>query len=177
MRIVAGKLGGRTFESPKGHRTHPMSEKVRGALFNMLGDVENLTVLDAFAGSGALSLEALSRGATSATAIDLDKKAAQIIQQNAKSLGVIDQLKIIRANASSWSDNNPDRRFDVVLLDPPYDDTRTNLLQKLVHHVSLDGIIIISLPPNTPLSLSNECQLLTTKSYGDAELHAYQRVK
>jgi 16S rRNA (guanine966-N2)-methyltransferase len=65
MRVVAGSLKGRIFNEPSGHQTHPMSEKVRGALFNALGDIEGLSVLDAFAGSGALSFEAVSRGAKS----------------------------------------------------------------------------------------------------------------
>src|SRR5579883_2683533 len=106
MRIVAGTLGGRQFEAPKGHRTHPMSDKVRGALFNMLGDISGLTVFDAFAGSGALSFEAISRGAKSAVAVDIDKSAHKTILKNAKQLGVPAQLKAIRANASGWSDNN-----------------------------------------------------------------------
>ena len=60
MRVISGKFGGQLFDAPKGHRTHPMSEKVRGALFSVLGDISGLTVLDAFAGSGALSIEAIS---------------------------------------------------------------------------------------------------------------------
>jgi 16S rRNA (guanine966-N2)-methyltransferase len=75
VRIIAGSLKGRTFSEPHGHRTHPMSEKVRGALFNALGDIEGLTFLDAFAGSGALSFEAASRGAKSVIAIDKDGPA------------------------------------------------------------------------------------------------------
>ena len=72
MRVIAGRLGGRNFDSPKTQRTHPMSDKVRGALFNALGDLGGLTVLDAFAGSGACSLEAASRGATEVLAIDIN---------------------------------------------------------------------------------------------------------
>ena len=67
MRIIAGSLGGRVFKAPSGHRTHPMSEKIRGAIFNALGDISDLTVLDAFTGSGALCFEAVSRGVANAT--------------------------------------------------------------------------------------------------------------
>ena len=86
MRIVSGQLKGQQFQSPHGHRTHPMAEKVRGALFNILGDIEGLTFLDAFAGSGALAFEAASRAAASVTAIDKDSSAHQIIEHNLKDL-------------------------------------------------------------------------------------------
>src|SRR3990167_9930034 len=121
MRIIAGKLGGRQFQPPSGHKVHPMSDKMRGALFNILGDVLGLTVLDAFTGSGALSFEAISRGASKVTAIDKDKTAHFQVQKNIKDLQLEDEIKAIRANANSWSDNNLDAEFDLVLLDPPYD--------------------------------------------------------
>jgi 16S rRNA (guanine966-N2)-methyltransferase len=79
MRVIAGFLGGRNFDSPGGHRTHPMSDKVRGAVFGVLGDIKGLSVLDAFAGSGALSIEAVSRGAKYAVAIDVDKRAHAVM--------------------------------------------------------------------------------------------------
>ena len=88
MRVVAGFLGGQIFESPHGHRTHPMSEKVRGAIFSALGDIKGLNVLDAFSGSGALAIEAISRGAKTATAVEVDKRAHQVIQDNLKKLNI-----------------------------------------------------------------------------------------
>src|ERR1019366_3014872 len=107
MRIIAGKFGGRVIESPKARRTHPMSEKARGGLFNMLGELDGLSVLDAFAGSGALSLEAVSRGAKHVTAIDIDKKAQVAIKKNIQTLDADGFVKPILAGAGSWSDNNP----------------------------------------------------------------------
>src|SRR5665213_172068 len=100
MRIIAGSLGGRSFTSPRSNRTHPMSDKARGGLFNALGDIDDLTILDAFAGSGALSFEAISRGAASAVAVDIDKNAYQSIQENIVSLNLKDKVKAIRANVS-----------------------------------------------------------------------------
>src|SRR3954465_12488188 len=97
MRIIAGQLKGQQFQAPHGHKTHPMSDKVRGALFNVLGDIEGLTFLDAFAGSGALAFEAASRGAKAVTAIDRDSSAHKILEQNAKELG-LKSVKIIKAN-------------------------------------------------------------------------------
>src|SRR4051812_43097697 len=99
MRIIAGTMGGRTFSSPHGHRTHPMSDKMRGALFNTLGDIGGLTILDAFAGSGALSFEAVSRGARHATAIDSDRSAQQTITENIRSLSLNKHVKLIKASA------------------------------------------------------------------------------
>jgi len=71
VRIIAGYLSGRQFNSPRSNRTHPMSDKARGGLFNSLGDISGLSLLDAFAGSGALSFEAISRGTASSVAVDI----------------------------------------------------------------------------------------------------------
>jgi 16S rRNA (guanine966-N2)-methyltransferase len=175
MRIIAGSLGGRQFDAPKGNRTHPMSEKARGGLFSALGDIEGLTVLDAFAGSGAVSLEAISRGAKHATAIDIDKTAIKIVDDNAKKLGINDKLKAIRANASGWSDNNPDAKFDIIICDPPFDQLKIQLIQKLVNHLGKDGIFIVNIPGNiTPFELK-QLQIIKNKSYGDNQLVFYKR--
>jgi len=122
MRIIAGSLGGRIFESPHGHRTHPMSEKIRGAIFNALGDINGLSVLDPFAGSGALCFEAISRGANNAVALDADKKAYTIIKKNIATLGLEDSVTASRIYVDSWSKRNQKEMFDLVLLDPPYND-------------------------------------------------------
>lgn len=177
MRIVSGSLGGRLFSSPHGHRTHPMSEKVRGALFNSLGDIGGLTVLDAFAGSGALSFEAISRGAGSALAIDSDKSAQRAIIENVQALKLSDKIKLIKANAYGWSRNNPDELFDVVLLDPPFTNLQEELLAKLAAHSKPGGTVVLSLPPTSNFSLpSTIYHLLSTKFYGDAQLVFYHRV-
>src|SRR3954451_4433743 len=119
MRIIAGHLKGRLIQTPHGHKTHPMSDKMRGALFNVLGDIEGLTFLDAFAGSGALVFEAASRGAKSVTAIDRDTSAHKVLEQNAKDLG-LKSVKVVRANTGGWSIHNAEKSFDILLLDPPY---------------------------------------------------------
>lgn len=175
MRIIAGSLGGRTFQSPPGHRTHPMSERVRGAIFNMLGDITGLTLLDAFAGSGALSFEAISRGAKHAIAIDVDKSAARTVKENAETLGIIDQVKAIRASASGWSDNNPSAQFDIVFAAPPYDDLQIPIVQKLVRHVRPDGIFVLDWPGKLELLELPELEHLTVKQYGDAQISVYRR--
>lgn len=175
MRVIAGSLGGRTFEAPRGHRTHPMGDKVRGALFNILGDIEGLTVFDAFAGSGALSIEAISRGAKSALAIDLDKEAYQTIQQNIETLGLEEVITVMRKNVAGWSRNNQHMQFDIVLADPPYNDIRPVLLQKLIPQVKPGGVFVLSWPGNEPVRKFEGVDVLTAKSYGDAQLVFYRR--
>lgn len=174
MRIIAGRLGGRQFDSPKGHRTHPMSDKVRGALFNMLGDITGLTLLDAFAGSGALSFEAISRGAASVIDIDIDKSAHQTINSNAKQLGIDAQIKIIRANASGWSDNNPAAQFDIVIVAPPYDDLQLPLVQKLTRHSKAGGIFVVDWPGKVTAPELVGMTMVDQKNYGDAQLIFYR---
>ena len=175
MRIIAGTLGGRSLHEPHGHRTHPMSEKIRGALFNALGDIEGLTFLDAFAGSGALSFESISRGAGGVTAIDIDKKAVQAMKQSAKELGVEGKIKVTRANVSSWSDNNQDEHFDIVFAAPPYDDLQEELVRKLTKHTKVGGLYVLDLPGDRqPLALSG-LELITAKLYGDAQLAFYRK--
>jgi 16S rRNA (guanine966-N2)-methyltransferase len=175
MRIIAGRLGGRSFEAPRGHRTHPMGDKIRGALFNILGDIDGLTVLDAFAGSGALSFEAISRGAASALAIDIDKEAHQTIQANIALLGLNEQVIVMRKNVAGWSRNNKAKTFDLVLADPPYDDIRPQLLQSLVVQVKPDGLFVLSWPGSEPTRDFRNTTVLTTKSYGDAQLIFYRK--
>ena len=145
MRIIAGFLGGREFQSPPGHRTHPMSDKVRGALFNVLGDIEGLTLLDVFAGSGALGFEAISRGAKYVLSIEIDKTTHSNILKNIKALDIKDsEIKAVRAGAASWSANNSGAKFDLVICDPPYDKLQISLLQKLSRHLKPKGLFVLS---------------------------------
>ena len=88
MRIIAGRLGGRVFSTPHSARTHPMADRVRGALFNVLGDLSGLTVFDPFTGSGALAYEAVSRGAATVLCIDTDKAAQKTVKENISALGI-----------------------------------------------------------------------------------------
>jgi 16S rRNA (guanine966-N2)-methyltransferase len=175
VRIIAGVLGGRHFKSPRNHRTHPMSDRVRGSLFNAIGDIEDLTILDAFAGSGALSFESISRGARSAIAIDIDKNATEIISENAKMLGIQNKIKTIRANASGWSDNNPDLQFDIVFIAPPYDDLQLMLLNKLTRHLKINGIFVLDWPGANLQPAFNNLKIIHRKDFGDAQLVFYRK--
>lgn len=175
LRIISGSLGGRAIDAPHGHKTHPMSEQIRGALFNVLGDVSGLTLLDAFTGSGAIAVEAVSRGAKNVIAIDSDKNAFKTAHTNASNLNIVDKLKVTQANISSWIDNNPDAKFDVVICDPPYDNVKPALLSKVADTTQDGGIVVLSLPPKTDLNLGDNFNLVQSKSYGDATLAFYRK--
>lgn len=178
MRIIAGSLGGRVFEAPGTHRTHPMSERVKGALFNVLGDLDSLTVLDAFAGSGALGFEAVSRGAKHVFLIDNDRVAQKTIAENIKSLDIVDKVKLIKATANAWLSTNEDAVFDIVLCDPPYDDLQASLLRRLAERTKVNGIVVFSLPPKVEIPLDiDRFELVQSKDYGDARLVFYRRIR
>ena len=174
MRVIAGRLGGRTFESPRTHRTHPMSEKARGAIFNALGDINELTVLDAYAGSGALAIEAVSRGAKHVTAIDVDVEAVKSMSKAVKELGVDDQMQVLRKNISGWSRNNQHRQYDIVLADPPYDDIRPDVIERLGVHVADGGVLVLSWPGSEAVRELVGLEIASKKSYGDIQLVFYQ---
>ena len=123
MRIIAGTAGGRRFEAPEGSGTRPTLDRVRENLFNILQmKIRNARVLDLFAGSGALSLEALSRGAASAVLVDSDRAASRIQRKNVEALDMADRAEV---RLCDWhravSDLSRDgRKFELIFLDPPY---------------------------------------------------------
>lgn len=174
MRIIAGKLGGRSFDSPRGHRTHPMSDKARGALFNALGDVNGLRFLDAFAGSGGLAFEAVSRGAKSAIAVEIDKSAHKTIVENIAKLGLAESVKAVRANVTGWSANNPNARFDLVVCDPPYDDLKPGSIERLVCHIVENGLLVLSWPSRLSIPEFSGLIVIRQLSFGDAQLIIYK---
>lgn len=175
MRIIAGTLGGRQFDAPRGHKTHPMSDKARGALFNMLGDIAGMTVLDPFAGSGALSFEAVSRGAASAVAIERDKVAQKVIAGNVSHLGLSDQVTLIRAVTTSWLYRNAQRKFDLVLCDPPYNDPQFRTLDRLVKRLNPGGLLVLSWPIREDVPTFVGLHEVEQRSYGDMQLVFYRR--
>lgn len=176
MRIIAGYLGSRTFDAPKGHRTHPMGDRVRTALFNTLGDIKGLTVLDAFGGSGALSFEAVSRGAAHATILESDRSAYSVIRINIESLKLEDKVQLLKIFAKAWSTRNQSQLFDLVFCDPPYDDLQEKTLEKLARHVKPGGIAVYSLPPHGDIRIPGDSfELVEKKVYGDATLAFYRK--
>jgi 16S rRNA (guanine966-N2)-methyltransferase len=152
-----------------------MSDKLRGALFNSLGNINGLTLLDAFAGSGAIGFEAISRGAKQVDAVDQDIQAYSAIKKNIAALGFEGRVKPIRASVSNWSNRNTGKLYDLVIVDPPYDDIRRDHLQKIAYHTQLNGVLVLSLPPKVDFKLPAEFEPLSSKNHGDALLVFYRR--
>lgn len=172
MRIISGIYKGRVIKAPSGNVTHPMSEKIRGAIFNALGDIKGLHFLDAFSGSGALAIEAVSRGAKSVIAIDNSKNAIRVMKENVDALN-IHNIKVTQANVSSWIENNKSVYFDIVICDPPFEKVDLKLLNKLEGRVKHNGIFILSLPPQ--VIIASKLELLQEKDYNDAKLYFYRK--
>lgn len=177
MRVIAGKFGGQLFDSPHGHRTHPMSEKMRGAIFSALGDINGLDILDPFSGSGALAIEAVSRGAGSVTAVEVDKRAHAIIVSNTKKLSIDNKIKVVRAYANAWSTRHQAHLFDVILLDPPYDNLPYRDLNVLPRHLKDDGVLVLSWPSKVDYYFFEGLEMIKSKDYGDSALYFYKKIK
>ena len=123
MRIIAGAFKGRRLLGPRGSGLRPTSDRLRETLFNVLRDeVEDSAVLDGFAGTGAVGLEALSRGARTVTFVERDLASLRVLRQNVATCGVEDACAIIRGSFFGLSTRHPEiGRFDLVFVDPPYD--------------------------------------------------------
>lgn len=122
MRIVAGTARGRALLAPRGRGTRPTSDKVRGAVFNVLGQFfEGGAVLDLYAGSGALALEALSRGFERASCVESDREAAEVIRRNAEGCGFAQRVEIRREAVEVSLRRAPSATFALAFLDPPYE--------------------------------------------------------
>jgi len=173
MRVVAGEFKGRRLVAPRGTRTRPTADKVREAIFSMLGDVSGLRVLDLFAGSGALGIEALSRGAGQTVFVEWDRRAAGVIRRNLTGLGV--RAAVIEGDALALigEDQGP---WDLVFCDPPYDSASRlagPLAERLPAIVSADARIVTESDKRTPLELP--LPLLKERTYGDTRIAIHGR--
>src|SRR5438874_2516489 len=121
MRIVGGELRGRVLQAPPGQDTRPTSEKVREAIFNILPDLMDREVLDLFAGTGALGLEALSRGAEHVTFVEKSRNVAQVLKANIDKLALADRTRVVTGDALQMIKRPlAQRPYSLVFLDPPY---------------------------------------------------------
>jgi 16S rRNA (guanine966-N2)-methyltransferase len=163
VRVVAGSARGRRLTTPAGEGTRPTADRVREATFNALGSlgvVEGARVLDLFAGSGAMGIEALSRGAAWATFVDRDPRALAAVRANLDATGLGDRAEVVRAEAGRWL--GVAGRFDLAVLDPPYatdDATWARLLE------GLDAGVAV-LESDRDLSLPERWGILRSRSYG-----------
>ena len=176
LRVIAGNLGGRLFESPDTTTTHPMGERMRGSLFNILApDIVDKTVLDPFGGTGALSFEAISRGAASTVILENDRAAQKTIQKNIKSLGLDQKVRLINANCRMWSEKNPEMQFDLILADPPYHHMQLSTIEILICHLKRNGLMVLSYPGRGSAPTVKGVVVVDTRLYGDAALAFYRK--
>lgn len=176
MRIVGGEHSGRKLAVPKGRDIRPTSDKIRGAIFNALaarGAIEDAHVLDCFCGTGALGLEALSRGAVHATFWDQDAASLALAKENAQSLNVMEQSAFQKRDATKSSASNPNIEYSLVFLDPPY---RKNLIHKTLqslsesHSLSPDVILVLEMEKGHDPNLGTSFTVLFDKNYGDTRV-------
>jgi 16S rRNA (guanine966-N2)-methyltransferase len=173
VRVVAGQFKGRRLAAPRGTRTRPTADKVREALFSMLGEVGGARVLDLYAGSGALGIEALSRGAASAVFVERDARAVAAIERNLEPLDV--EATVARADAVRWL-ARAEGQFELVFCDPPYD-VASRLAEALSERLAAltpdDARIVTESDKRNPLELP--FPLLTERSYGDTRIAIHGR--
>ena len=176
LRIIAGARKGHVIVPPKGLVTRPTGDRVREAAFNLIGPVDGASVLDLFAGSGAMGLEALSRGAARCVFVESDKAACETIRQNVEKLRLIgvtllrqDALRALTTEAAAG------RRYDLVLVDPPYEmfpAVQSALATHLPAVLAPAGLLVVEtaakVEPELPLSLR------TSRRYGSARLTLFE---
>ena len=170
--ITGGKYRGRKISTPGG-KTHPMGSRERLALFNMLsGKIESALILDAFAGSGALGIEALSRGAEKVIFVDKSAEAVQAIRDNLEELGTSDSFKVIKG-ALPGVDLGEFGDFDIILADPPYDEFEKIDLSFVNGVLKEGGILVLSHPSDAPSF--TDMELIKTRKYAAAHLSIYAK--
>jgi 16S rRNA (guanine(966)-N(2))-methyltransferase RsmD len=174
MRIITGKAKGKKLFTLEGDATRPTSERIKGAIFSAIQfDIEGRRVLDLFAGSGQMGLEALSRGAVGATFIDSSREAMEIVKKNAKVTGFFDNGKYIVSDGANYLRKSAGReKYDLVFIDPPY---AMNLCKKSVeallrYDVLRDGAIVVLESGEEEINLEAEpysaFEVIKSTSYG-----------
>ena len=176
MRIVAGSRRGHRITAPKGVVTRPTGDRVREAAFSLIGPVDDATVLDLFAGSGALGLEALSRGASRCVFVERDREACRVIQSNLDKLCLTGAIVVNRDVLAALRDERTrGRRHDLVLLDPPYEEWEAysvRLAELIPEVLEEDGAVVVEtsarVEPELPLDL------VTSRRYGSARITVFR---
>jgi 16S rRNA (guanine966-N2)-methyltransferase len=176
MRIIAGSRKGHTIVAPKGLDTRPTSDRAREAAFNLIGPVDDARVLDLYAGSGALGLEALSRGAAQAVFVDSDRQACRTIERNLDKLRLTGAVVVCNDAAQALAaDAGAGRQYDLILVDPPYrlfSDVEPVLSRYVPAMLAEDGIVVVETSereePELPLAKR------TTRRYGAARITVFE---
>jgi 16S rRNA (guanine966-N2)-methyltransferase len=176
MRIIAGSRKGARIFAPKGD-TRPTGDRVREAAFNLIGPVDEMAVLDLFAGSGAMGLEALSRGAASAVLVESDREAQRAIERNLEKLG-LKGARILKHDAKRAlaAEAAAGRRYDLVLVDPPYrmlDSLLPTLSMYLPSLLAEGGIVVVESPAGEHPEL--RFRERTSRTYGSVRLTVFEQ--
>ncbi len=178
MRIIAGRHKSRRLATPTWTGLRPTSDKLRETLFNILAPrVEGARVLDGFAGTGALGIEALSRGAAHVTFVDRDRRAISLIAQNLGRCGIRDGYAMIRGDIETLVRAAPPRQFDLILLDPPYEQPDlAATIEAAGQHLAMDGVLVLEHARRRPAPESAG-DLVRTRDVvsGDSALAFYVR--
>lgn len=171
LRVISGKYGGRNLDAPTNSRTHPMSERVRNALFNSIGEeIEGVRVLDAFAGTGAIGFEALSRGARHVTFVERDRVAQSVLKNNVNSLGVDKSTTIVSSPVMSWLATQDDAQFDLIFADPPYNNLQLSTVSQLSRLLRPGGLMVLSHTGRGEVPIQTGIVVVDNRSYGNAFL-------
>jgi 16S rRNA (guanine966-N2)-methyltransferase len=176
VRIIAGSRKGHTIAAPKGLDTRPTSDRAREAAFNLIGPVDDARVLDLYAGSGAMGLEALSRGAAQAVFVDADREACRVIERNLDKLRMTGAVVVCSEAAQALvADAGAGRLYDLVLVDPPYrlfSGVEPVLARYVPAVLAEDGIVVVETSereePELPL------QKRTSRRYGAARITVFE---
>lgn len=184
MRIISGEARGRTLFAPPGDQTRPTSDKIRGSLFNILnGRIEDAEVLDLFGGTGALALEALSRGAARAVIADTSRAAIEVIRRNAGNVlkdALAERALILKADYRSAIAALSGRRFDLVFLDPPYRmvDAYSDAMERLWSAGALNAgaMIVAERRQGVEIRLPEGFVICDTRNYGETSIDFVRRI-
>ena len=179
MRIIAGSLRSRRLKAPEGVDTRPTLDRVKESLFSILQHrVVSARVLDLYAGSGARSLEALSRGADSAVLVDCAPRACQAIRENIEALGCGDKAKLLRMRDTAALSRlaEEQRQFDLIFLDPPYRMDAAPICALIAEKglLSGDGVIVVEHSRETPPAVRPPLALPDQRNYGVVGLSFYR---
>jgi 16S rRNA (guanine966-N2)-methyltransferase len=181
IRVIAGTAKGRRLQLVPGNGTRPITDRAKQALFNVLGGhVEGASVLDLFAGTGSVGIEALSRGAASATFVERDRLAVETVQANIKTAGFFDRARVVRSDVFIYLRNDPKTGFDYIHIAPPqYKGMWEEAMEALEERpgwVNPDGLVVAQIDPLEfkPLPLQN-LNLVDERRYGNTLLAFYER--
>jgi 16S rRNA (guanine966-N2)-methyltransferase len=178
MRIIAGTRKGHTIFAPKGLDTRPTSDRVRENVFNIVTPwVEGARVLDLYAGSGAMGLEALSRGADAAVFVEADPDAVRAIERNLDKLGLTG-ARVVRGDATTGlaQETSAGRKYDLVLADPPYSMTDYAPLSRYLPTVlAVDGLLVLETAAKVEPELAG-LSVRTTRKYGATRITVFEHI-